>query len=120
MVVISYKIRRLVKESPFWSAFGLWFDFKPVLAKVRPILNVSHDGEEVEEVDWHRFRGDVDDDMFIFIAHRRSESLSWKVAMKDHDLLNGVYARGSSERKGDDTFENLLLLSLQQTPTRGL
>ncbi|EPQ26587.1 uncharacterized protein PFL1_05908 [Pseudozyma flocculosa PF-1] len=28
-VIISYKIRSLVKEQPFWSAFGSWFDYQP-------------------------------------------------------------------------------------------
>ncbi|KAH9047360.1 hypothetical protein EDB84DRAFT_1263811 [Lactarius hengduanensis] len=34
-VVISYKIRSLTKEMAFWSAFGLWFTFAPVLMRAR-------------------------------------------------------------------------------------
>ncbi|KAG9314823.1 hypothetical protein JVU11DRAFT_3916 [Chiua virens] len=38
-IVISYKIRSLSKETPFWTAFGLWFSFQPVVARyrVRPL-----------------------------------------------------------------------------------
>ncbi|KAL4249709.1 hypothetical protein ABKN59_006128 [Abortiporus biennis] len=34
-IIISYKIRSLAKESTFWSAFGLWFDFEPVFERER-------------------------------------------------------------------------------------
>ncbi|THU84188.1 hypothetical protein K435DRAFT_971296 [Dendrothele bispora CBS 962.96] len=41
-MIISYKIRSLSKETPFWSAFGLWFSFEPVL--VRPSPNRAAQG----------------------------------------------------------------------------
>lgn len=31
VLLFSYKIRSLVREQPFWSAFGRWFRFEPVL-----------------------------------------------------------------------------------------
>jgi hypothetical protein len=30
-VIISNRIRSLPKEIPFWSAFGVWFSYEPVL-----------------------------------------------------------------------------------------
>ncbi|PFH53153.1 hypothetical protein AMATHDRAFT_138336 [Amanita thiersii Skay4041] len=101
-VVISYKIRSLSKESPFWSAFGLWFTFAPVLSR-----NKSTNGP------WYRFGASQSDaSIFIFIAHRRPESLHWLVPLDDSDLLNGVGAQGNPTRKNDDTFESLLLMSM--------
>jgi hypothetical protein len=38
----------------------------------------------------------------------------WKIPPLDDDILGGVGAYGSSATKGDDTFENLLFLSLGQ------
>ncbi|CAA7267042.1 unnamed protein product [Cyclocybe aegerita] len=99
---ISYKIRSLAKETAFWSAFGLWFDFQPVLMK-----NGS------EKSHWQRFGSDFDDTTFLFVAHRRHESFDWKVPLSDPDLLGGVGAHGSDTRKGDDTFENLLLMMME-------
>ncbi|KAF9514935.1 hypothetical protein BS47DRAFT_1484794 [Hydnum rufescens UP504] len=32
-VIISCRLRDPIKETPFWSAFGVWFEFTPVLAK---------------------------------------------------------------------------------------
>ncbi|KAJ3512959.1 hypothetical protein NLJ89_g3228 [Agrocybe chaxingu] len=99
---ISYKIRSLAKETAFWSAFGLWFDFQPVLMK-----NGS------EKSHWQRFGADFDDATFLFVAHRRHESFDWKIPLSDPDLLGGVGAHGSDTRKGDDTFENLLLMMME-------
>jgi len=104
-VFISYKIRSLAKETTFWTAFGLWFQFSPVLAK---------DPSKTTSAEWHRFGVDFDDTTFLFVGHRRPESYSWKVPVIDEDLLGGVGANGTDTRKGDDTFENLLLMSLEQ------
>ncbi|KAG1750074.1 hypothetical protein EDB19DRAFT_1677772 [Suillus lakei] len=84
-VIMSYKIRSLSKETPFWLAFGLWFSFEP----------------------WQRFGSDVGEDgdlAFIFVARRRPESLSWIIPSEDIDLLGG--------KKSDETFETLLLMGL--------
>jgi len=82
-LIISYKIRSLVKESSFWSAFGLWFHFWPVL-----IRDKSNDGE------WRRFGSDLDDTTFLFVAHRRAESFDWEIPALDDELLGGVGAHG--------------------------
>ena len=100
-LTISYKIRSLAKESRFWSAFGLWFTFRPVLIKDR-----SSDSE------WRRFGSDLED-TFLFVAHRRAESFDWEVPELDDELLDGVGAHGANSRKGDDTFENLLFMTIQ-------
>ncbi|KAL1660630.1 putative methyltransferase-domain-containing protein [Schizophyllum commune] len=101
-IAISYKVRSLVKESPFWSAFGLWFNFAPVLAK-------DSRGR------WRRvgaIEGAGDDAMFLFVAQRKAESLDWPIPDSDEELLGGVGAEGTMSRKGDSTFESLLLMDI--------
>ncbi len=96
-IVISHKIRSLHKEMPFWSAFGLWFEFSPVLARRR-------------QGSWCRFSpSGCDDVVFIFIARRRPESFQWEIPTNDSDLLAGWQ---TGTRKGDDTFESLLLMAM--------
>ncbi|KAF8206240.1 putative methyltransferase-domain-containing protein [Mycena galopus ATCC 62051] len=101
-VIISYRVRSLAKETPFWSAFGLWFEFGPVLVKKI--------GEE--DPSWQRFGASLDDPTFVFVARRRKESLGWQMPPIDADLMHGVMARGTLSPKSDDTFETLLLMSL--------
>ncbi|KXN91651.1 hypothetical protein AN958_12503 [Leucoagaricus sp. SymC.cos] len=105
-IIISHKVRSLVKETPFWSAFGLWFGFSPVL--VKPSSNLS---QQEEEEEWRRFGEDADDILLVLLAHRRPESLGWKVPPDDWALMAGIGARNIDERKSDDTFESLLLMS---------
>ncbi|KAH7928057.1 hypothetical protein BV22DRAFT_1083645 [Leucogyrophana mollusca] len=102
-IVISYKVRSLAKETAFWSAFGLWFTFVPVVARRRT---------SQEQTEWERFGSNGGDQVFIFIAHRRPESHAWEVPRDDQDLIDGVGAKGTVNRKGDDTFETLLLMDL--------
>lgn len=105
-IVISYMIRSLVKEAPFWSAFGLWFSFSPVLVKRRGS----------DEGNWGPLNTALGDDPFyIFHAERHPESFEWSIPLSDQDLLDGVGANGSPSRKGDTTFESLLLLSLEDS-----
>lgn len=104
-VILSYKIRSLSKETPFWSAFGLWFTFTPVLVRARSEGNSSR---------WERFDSCGDGEVFLFVARRRSESFSWIVPEDDVALLEGVGAWGTEERKGDDGFEILLLMRVDE------
>jgi Lysine methyltransferase len=97
LVLISYKIRSLVKESAFWSAFGLWFTFEPVL--MRP-------AGEASDSSWKRL-GSSDGPTFVFTAQRRPSSFSWSVPSTDQELMSGVGAWGTDSRKGDDTLETL-------------
>lgn len=124
-IVISYKIRSLSKETPFWAAFGLWFSFEPVLVRNAAASSTNNDtdhddakGIEKDAGDgdavamWSRLGSGGDDELFIFIARRRPESLTWNVPLDDAELLAGVEARGDQSRKSDDTFETLLLMAL--------
>ncbi|KAG6900824.1 hypothetical protein C0993_000143 [Termitomyces sp. T159_Od127] len=106
-VVIAYKLRSLSKETPFWSAFGLWFNFEPVLVK-----NVSSVNGQ-----WQRFGSSSDDLVFIFVGHRRPESFSWTIPSDDSDLLGGKGAMGNDSVKGDDTFETLLFMTMDDMNT---
>ena len=101
-ITISYKIRSLSKETSFWSAFGLWFEYKPVLVRDRAL-----------EPRWQRFgTSSSDDTIFVFTAHRRAASFSWDIPVNDHDLLLGRGARGNNAVKEDETFEMLLLMMM--------
>ncbi|KIY62027.1 hypothetical protein CYLTODRAFT_362083 [Cylindrobasidium torrendii FP15055 ss-10] len=99
-VTISYRIRSLSKEAPFWSAFGLWFDFAPVLYRTGP------------KDEWTRFGETFDDPTYVFVARRKPESMCWRLPMADRDLLAGVGAGGTDAHKGDDTFDTLLMMAL--------
>ncbi|OBZ62659.1 hypothetical protein A0H81_15023 [Grifola frondosa] len=92
-VLLSYKIRSLPKETPFWSALGLYFTLTPVL---------SPSG---------RF-APSDGDAFILVATRRPESLRWAVPADDRELLGGVGAMGTDTWKEDDQFETMLLMEI--------
>lgn len=126
-IVISYKIRSLQKEAPFWAAFGLWFTFHPVLYRrgrlARPfspalVVNDHSLKVDVKVEPWMPFRDtdpDAPDRTFVFFAYRRPESLSWEIPQSDQDLIDGVGARGTSFRKADDTFETLLFMVMDPT-----
>ncbi|KAI0833609.1 hypothetical protein BC628DRAFT_1308409 [Trametes gibbosa] len=114
LVVLSYKIRSLAKETPFWSAFGLWFEFAPVLARRRIAPRTRPGDDEVHAEMWSRFRpGHDSDETFVLVATRRPESLWWRVPNDDQQLLVGVGASGSDLPKSDDQFEQLLLMGLE-------
>jgi hypothetical protein len=67
-----------------------------------------------EGAEWKRFGADFDDTTFLFIARRRPESYNWDIPSCDRELLTGVGAHGTNTSKEDDTFENLLLMALNQ------
>ncbi|KAI9568202.1 hypothetical protein HD554DRAFT_2205118 [Boletus coccyginus] len=110
-IVISYKIRSLSKETPFWSAFGLWFSFQPV-------LDTPPDDES--DAPWKQFAADEDaDQTFVFVAYRQPESIAWNVPETDKELMEGVGARGTTSKKGDDTFETILFMAMAVDNTSG-
>lgn len=132
-LIISYKVRSLSKETPFWSAFGLWFHFEPVLYSAKSsTLRESHDvinyagisdlndrlpsaGSDHREEGGFRIFGtsaDNDSPTFIFVGHRRPESAFWQVPDNDEELISGIGALGTQTRKSDDTFESILFLNL--------
>lgn len=106
-VLISYQMRSLPKETPFWNAFGLWFSFVPVLVRRRVPPTTSEDA--VLDGPWRRFGGE---EAFVFVARRRPESVGWTVPESDGALLGGAGAQGSDSYKSDDTFELLLMMGL--------
>jgi len=101
-IVISYKMRSLTMETPFWSAFGLWFTFAPVLVRTR-----------AGDSSWERISARGNEEVFVFSARRRPESFSWSVPEDDAALLEGVGGWGTQERKSDDVFELLLLMNVE-------
>ncbi|KAI9439830.1 putative methyltransferase-domain-containing protein [Lactarius indigo] len=101
-VVISYKIRSLTKEMAFWSAFGLWFTFAPVLVRARGSSR------------WERSGAGGDGEVFVFTARRRPESFSWSAPGEDVALLEGMGAWGTEEKKGDEAFELFLLMNVDE------
>ena len=101
-VVISYRLRSMTKEGPFWSAFGLWFDFHPVLMRK---VNDS-------EPSWSRFGSSMENPTYLFVAQRKPASFSWEVPPEDKDLLSGKGAYGTDRPKSDGTFEALQLMDL--------
>ncbi|KAI3601023.1 tumor-related protein [Moniliophthora roreri] len=105
-IIISYKIRSLAKETPFWSAFGLWFSFEPVLEQDLAIKGSNSS--------WRRFGSDMEGPLFVFIARRRPESHNWNVPSDDKDLLKGMGANGTLQPKESDTFESLLFMVLNE------
>jgi hypothetical protein len=105
LVLISYKVRSLVKESSFWSAFGLWFTFEPVLTRPKSLSDGPSDNG------WTRL-GSHDGPTFVFVARRRPSSFHWKVPESDEELMSGVGAWGNDTRKGDDMFETLLIMTI--------
>jgi hypothetical protein len=73
-------------------------------------LSSNTDLDDGPEADWARY--DAPSSTYIFVAHRRNISIDWSVPEDDKDLLEGVGARGDQRRKGDDTFDLMLLMSL--------
>ncbi|SGZ01630.1 BQ5605_C033g11157 [Microbotryum silenes-dioicae] len=110
-VVLGYKIRSLPREEPFWKAFGIWFDFRPVYYRPVPTSaqdpNTTFPSPAADEDHWHRFgeTSEGQNQLFIFVCTRRPKTYTWDVPKEDEALMNGL---GS-----DDQFETLLLLGME-------
>lgn len=89
-VVLSYKIRTLQKEEPFWTAFGCWFQYSRVVRQLRAL-----DGDDDENLD----------DIWIFSATRLPSTIGIDVAVVNDAQL--MHMLGT-----DDTFEQMLLLKV--------
>ncbi|GAA5828968.1 hypothetical protein JCM3766R1_003885 [Sporobolomyces carnicolor] len=120
-LIFSYKIRSLVREQPFWEAFGRWFEFEAVqIGKFQDEEeDEAKDGGDRDEMataekkddpvsirrsktrTWSRFGAahktgsgrDDSDELYIFIAHRRIATLGVS------DLIN----------RGGVSYEDLML-----------
>ncbi|KDQ13551.1 hypothetical protein BOTBODRAFT_111314 [Botryobasidium botryosum FD-172 SS1] len=90
-VILSYKVRSLQKESPFWFAFGAWFSFHPVLYRHK----------KVPPSQWNRFGSSTSS--FVFVATRKQETLGWTVPEDDTALMG----------RGDMAFEQILLFDME-------
>jgi hypothetical protein len=96
------RVRSLEKETPFWRAFGAWFDFKPVLCRQqRPDLSRQEAGGF--DGSWRRVGYGLEDTTFLFTARRRPETLGRPVPEADSTLL---------AKHLDDTLESLLMAEL--------
>lgn len=81
-------IRSLPTEMPFYSAFGVWFDFTRVLFR-------NKDGR------WRGFGDGEGDTCFIIVATRKTETLDWEIP-----------AEGDLLRRGNESFETFLFMNL--------
>lgn len=115
-VVIGYKIRSLTKEQPFWAAFGAWFDFQVVYCApaTRPTAWAPLGSDAAHLA--HGPPGQVPDDYFVFVAHRRPATLRQAPPASDAQLLQGFrvvekepHEVMDTDMSGVDTFEWLML-----------
>ena len=97
-------------------AFGLWFSFRPILARRRTWCKDAFLSEASES--WRQFGADeYVDRTFVFVAHRRPESIAWNVPETDAELMAGVGAWNTSTKKADDTFETILFMAMRLDST---
>lgn len=133
-LIISYKIRSLTKEQPFWSALGSWFDFQAVDCRSIPRPNSvtnSSSGTADSEATWHRFgsegedysaSADSDQELFVFVGHRPRDTIGCLAPESDTDLMQGKRLRPTQQEvgrfeletpsTGNDYFEWLLLSNM--------
>ncbi|BGP26856.1 hypothetical protein JCM10295v2_005818 [Rhodotorula toruloides] len=134
-VIFSYKVRSLVKEQPFWEAFGRWFWFEAVQIGIRP----SPPSEPASPSDsapcpspppstgpltWTRFGAATPslttpndtDELYVFTCHRHSETAHLGAEevedVTDADLLQGR-GKGRGVEKGAGHFEEMLMNGLE-------
>ncbi|ORY84729.1 putative methyltransferase-domain-containing protein [Leucosporidium creatinivorum] len=115
-VLFSYKIRSLVREQPFWSAFGRWFTFEAVLSASPPhpsplttFSAASSPTSAPSPLEWARFGTGDEDELFIFVCERRPSTYDWDVPEQDEQLMQGLPGQDGE----DDQFEQLLLGGLE-------
>ncbi|GAA5909524.1 uncharacterized protein JCM6883_003974 [Sporobolomyces salmoneus] len=135
-LIFSYKIRSLVREQPFWEAFGRWFEFEAVQAgKVEEETKeeaIEGGGTEVtpdkakRKRIWTRFgaahesgsgKEDDSDELYIFIAHRRRSTLGISDVLEKGQATNEDLMLGRNglegELSGSGQFEEMLLAALE-------
>ena len=109
-IVISYKIRSLTEEVAFWSAFGLWFTFAPILVRAQARGSSGR---------WERFCAGGDVEVFVYTARGRPESFSslhWKMTRR----CWRVWVRGECGRGKMMMPLNYFTHRRRQTNTEGL
>lgn len=127
-LIFSYKIRSLVREQPFWEAFGRWFNFGAVqVGEIEEEHRESSDGLGSSQTTstrriWKRFgaswpstvSGETDE-LYVFIAHRWPSTLDFGLEgaeLSDDDLMLGRNGC-EGEQSGGTQFEEMLLSSLE-------
>lgn len=138
-LIISYKIRSLTKEQPFWSALGSWFDLQAVDCRSippQPDTNAHEPTSSDDCLEWHRFGSQGNDygasagsdqELFVFVGRRRSDTIGRLAPESDADLMAGKRSRPyqaedgegdgvrfelESPTSGQDFFEWLLLSNM--------
>ncbi|KAJ9479243.1 putative Protein-lysine N-methyltransferase EFM6 (putative) [Pseudozyma hubeiensis] len=118
-LIISYKIRSLTKEQPFWSALDSWFDFRAVDCRQArcPDHKKQTEGQIATEDDathWHRFGSqgkdygaspDSDQELFVFVGHRRKDTFGCLAPESDTDLMQGKRRRPCLGAEGETSFK---------------
>ncbi|BGP19116.1 hypothetical protein JCM10213_008037 [Rhodosporidiobolus nylandii] len=125
-LLFSYKVRSLVKEQPFWEAFGRWFSLTPVQLGVP--VPPSSPPSPAPSLTWTRFGAHTPsstssnpnetDELYIFVCERWPSTLPGSPQagaaedieqIGDEELMQG---RGSAKgyEQGAGQFEEMLLL----------
>ncbi|SJX62767.1 uncharacterized protein SRS1_11031 [Sporisorium reilianum f. sp. reilianum] len=113
-LIISYKIRSLTKEQPFWSALDSWFDFRAVDCRSRPRSSDTHENADASESKWHRFGSEGEDhgasaasdqELFVFVGHRRKETIGCLAPESDVELMEGKRLRSRQGPEGESVLE---------------
>ncbi|KAK4692457.1 hypothetical protein P7C70_g9123, partial [Phenoliferia sp. Uapishka_3] len=99
-VLFAYKVRSLVREEPFWSAFeGRWFDMESVLTRSTPPASSS----PAKDPPCVRFG--EEDDIHIFVCTRRPSTFDLPIPSSDEHLMRGSPGDATS---ASDQFELML------------
>lgn len=130
-VIVGYKIRSHSKEETFWKAFGIWFDFYPVLCKNKK-KKMKKETFSMNDLEWRRFgrlssdsgRNTVncneetasEDELFVFVAKRKQSTLDCQMPEDDQQLLGGWLLKEDSLQRGTgaETFELVLMNAIQE------
>ena len=122
-LIMSYRMRSLEKEQPFWQALGAWFDFYPLYTRHRrrqnsanePDVNNTEGSPREEYGEWHRFgawKADLEDrdarhasngaeeegekaedHFYVFVGERKADSLGCMPPEDDEKLIGGWRVR---------------------------
>lgn len=113
-LIISYKIRSLTKEQPFWSALDSWFDFRAVDCRPTSKPKGKNSATDDSESQWHRFGSEGEDygasvasdqELFVFVGCRRKETVGCLAPDSDTDLMQGKRLRPRRGREGESILE---------------
>lgn len=116
-LIISYKVRSLTKEQPFWSALSSWFELRAVDCRSKRRQRHSHSQDQSTDdtgLEWHRFGSQGEDygaseasdqELFVFVGHRRKETIGCMAPEDDTELMSGKRLRPGQGPEGEACFE---------------